>query len=266
MGEIVGAFATSHVLFGSPEGDDQALRVVAGLNEIGTQVRALKPDLIVVIGSDHLFNITTRLQPPFTVGVADSFTPFGDMDIEQRPFAGHRAFATALCARAADDFDLAQAEEFRPDHGVMVPLMFVDPDGTTPVVPLLVNVNMSPPPTAQRCAKLGRVIKAAVEHDLPAEARVVILATGGLSHWINMPGHGQVNEDFDREVLAGFVAGDTTLEGISTEELLDKAGNGGLEIVNWILAAAAVPGRRARQIYYEPMPHWMTGMGGIAFE
>src|SRR3546814_2684746 len=63
MAELVGAFATSHVLFGSPEGDPQALNVVEGLNEIGRRIRALKPDLLVVVGSDHLFNITTRLQP-----------------------------------------------------------------------------------------------------------------------------------------------------------------------------------------------------------
>src|SRR3546814_18177809 len=75
MAELVGAFATSHVLFGSPEGDPQALNVVEGLNEIGRRIRALKPDMLVVVGSDHLFNITTRLQPPFTVGTSDSFIP-----------------------------------------------------------------------------------------------------------------------------------------------------------------------------------------------
>src|SRR3546814_15619136 len=84
MAELVGAFATSHVLFGSPEGDPQALNVVEGLNEIGRRIRALKPDLLVVVGSDHLFNITTRLQHPFTVGTSDSFIPFGYMDIERR--------------------------------------------------------------------------------------------------------------------------------------------------------------------------------------
>lgn len=265
MAELVGVFATSHVLFGSPEGDEQAVRVVAGMNEIGRRVRALHPDLIVVIGSDHLFNITMRLQPPFTVGVSDMFVPFGDMDIDRTPFPGHRAFAEAFCRRAADAFDLAQAEELQPDHGVMVPLMFADPGRQTPVVPIYVNTNMSPPPTARRAAALGRVLAQAIENDLPAATRVVILATGGLSHWINIPGHGQVNETFDRHVLARLGAGDLAeLERITTDELLSQAGNGGLEIVNWVMAAAAAPGRKAELIYYEPMPQWMTGMGGIA--
>ncbi|PCG13097.1 MULTISPECIES: subunit of meta cleavage enzyme [Sphingomonadaceae] len=268
MAELVGAFATSHVLFGSPVGDDQALRVVDGMNEIGRRVRALDPDLLVVVGSDHLFNITTKLQPPFTVGVSDTFTPFGDMDIERRPFPGHRAFAQALCRRAADSFDLAQAEELRPDHGVMVPLMFVNPEGTTPVVPLLVNTNMDPAPSPARCAALGEVVARTVAEDLPAEVRVVALATGGLSHWINLPRHGEVNAAFDERVIEALASGDLgDLSGMGVPELLDQAGNGGLEIVNWIMVAAMAAGRgwRGERIYYEPMPQWMTGMGGMAF-
>nr|ADC31796.1 CarBb [Sphingomonas sp. XLDN2-5] len=265
MAEIVGVFATSHVLFGSPDGDAQALRVVEGMNEIGRRVRLLRPDLLIVIGSDHLFNITTRLQPPFAVGVSDTFTPLGDMDIEQRPFAGNRAFAESLCARAADRFDLAQGEELRPDHGVMVPLMFIDPDGRIPVVPIYVNANMTPPPTAARAAQLGDIVAEAVGLDLPSHLRVVVVATGGLSHWINIPGHGEVNAEFDRRVIAAFQSGDMRwLRAIDTETLLKNAGNGGLEIVNWVMAAATLPGRRAEKIYYEPMPQWMTGMGGIA--
>src|SRR3546814_16884884 len=78
MDELVGAFATSHVLFGSPEGDPQALNVVEGLNEIGRRIRALKPVLLVVVGSDHLFNIPPRLQPQFKAGTLDSFIPYGE--------------------------------------------------------------------------------------------------------------------------------------------------------------------------------------------
>lgn len=268
MAELVGAFATSHVLFGSPDEDAQALRVVDGMNEIGRRVRELKPDLLVVIGSDHLFNITTKLQPPFTVGVSDTFTPFGDMDIERRPFAGHQTFAKALCRRAADSFDLAQAEELRPDHGIMIPLMFVDPDGTTPVVPILVNANMDPAPSPRRCAALGEVIAKTIAEDLAVDLRVVAIATGGLSHWINVPNHGEVNQAFDAEVIDALVSGNLNgLTRMSVAELFEKAGNGGLEIANWLMVATMAESRgwRGERIYYEPMPQWMTGMGGVAF-
>ena len=32
----------------------------------------------------------------------------------------------------------------------------------------------------------------------------------------------------------------------------------------WLMAAATLPGRKGHEIYYEPVPQWSTGMGGIA--
>jgi hypothetical protein len=49
---------------------------------------------------------------------------------------------------------------------------------------------------------------------------------------------------------------------MSVEEIEAVAGNGGVEIMNWMMAAAAVPAARASTVYYEAMPSWMTGMGG----
>src|SRR3546814_4716021 len=62
-----------------------------------------------------------------------------------------RLNATGL-GRPRYRLDLAQAEELRPDHGIMIPLMFIDPKGTMPVVPILVNANMDPAPSPARCA------------------------------------------------------------------------------------------------------------------
>src|SRR3546814_20729990 len=115
------------------------------------------------------------------------------MDIERRPFAGDRGLAHSLCARAADRLDLAQAEELRPDHGIMIPLMFIDPKGTMHVVPILVNANMDPPPSPARCALLDEIIAAGNPHDVPADTRAIVRATGRLSHWINIERTGQVN-------------------------------------------------------------------------
>jgi len=42
------------------------------------------------------------------------------------------------------------------------------------------------------------------------------------------------------------------------------AGRSGLEVMHWIFAAATVPQARGEEIFYEPMPEWITGMGGIA--
>jgi len=265
MGKLVAAGACSHILM-SPQGvEARAARIVAGIREVGRRLLAKRPDLVVVVSSDHMFNLNLSLQPPFVVGIADEYRPFGDMDIPQDPRPGHRAFAEAFVAHAAArGFDLAKAEELRPDHGVALPMMFIDPGRKVPIVPLLVNINMDPAPTAARCHALGGVLREAIDKHRPAGERVAVLATGGLSHWLNVPRHGEVSEAFDRSVLASFERGQPEgLTRLSPAQIVEQGGNGGLEIVNWLMAAGAAPGWKGETVYYEPMPEWFTGMGGM---
>ncbi len=268
MGRIVGAFATSHVLM-SPDGiEAQAERVFAGMKEIGRRLRAARPDVIVLITSDHLNNFKLDLQVPFIVATASMFTPFGDMGVPKTPFRGYREFAEALIEHAAaHGLDLARAEEARPDHGVAIPVAIVNPNGAIPVVPLYINVAMEPVPAPRRVWALGQALRDTVERHRPAAERVVVLATGGLSHWICMARQGDVNEAFDREVLDRLVRGEgDRLAALTAADILDRAGNGGLEILNWIAMAGAVAGARGETIYYEPIPSWLTGMGGVAMD
>jgi 2'-aminobiphenyl-2,3-diol 1,2-dioxygenase, large subunit len=265
MAKIVSVVATSHILM-SPTGvEDRARRVVSGIKEIGRRVRATNPDILVVISSDHMFNFNLALQPPFCVGVSDTFVPFGDMDIERLPRSGSRGFAQAFVERAAlSGFDIAKAEEFHPDHGIALPLTLIDPDRRIPIVPLLVNINMDPPPPPSRCYSLGGALRTTIEIDRPEHERVAIVATGGLSHWLNIPRHGEVSEVFDRQVMNAIISGRAPeLAWMSSADIIEQGGNGGLEIVNWLIAAATVPGRSGEVIYYEPIPEWFTGMGGI---
>lgn len=265
MAKIVSVAATSHILM-SPAGVEGKVRhVIDGIKEIGRRVRASNPDILIVISSDHMFNLNLALQPPFCVGVCDSYVPFGEMDIEQLPRRGSREFAQAFVERAAvSGFDLAKAEEFRPDHGVALPLTIIDPDRKIPITPLLVNINMDPAPTPARCYALGGALRRTIENDRPEDERIAIVATGGLSHWLNIPRHGEVSEQFDRDVMNAITSGRAAELALrSTAEIVEKGGNGGLEIVNWLIAAATVPGRAGEIIYYEPIPEWFTGMGGV---
>jgi len=140
----------------------------------------------------------------------------------------------------------------------------IDPDRTIPIVPLLVNINMDPPPSPSRCYALGGALRATIENDRPKGERIAILATGGLSHWLNIARHGEVSEQFDRQVMNAIISGRAPeLARMSSAEIVEQGGNGGLEIVTWLIAAATVPGRSGEIIYYEPIPEWFTGMGGI---
>ncbi|MGE0874054.1 MAG: hypothetical protein AB7O31_05210 [Burkholderiales bacterium] len=265
MGRLVAAGACSHILM-SPQGvEARAQAIVAGIREVGRRILAQKPDLVVVVSSDHMFNVNMSLQAPFCVGVSDEYTPFGDMDIPRTPRPGHRAFAEAFVAHAARrGFDLAKAEELRPDHGVALPMMLIDPAGGVPIVPLLVNINMEPAPSPARCHALGGVLREAIDRQRPDGERVAVLATGGLSHWLNIERHGEVSEAFDREVLGSLARGHPEgLARLTAERIVAEGGNGGLEIVNWLVMAGAAPGWKGEIVYYEPMPEWFTGMGGL---
>jgi protocatechuate 4,5-dioxygenase beta chain/2'-aminobiphenyl-2,3-diol 1,2-dioxygenase large subunit len=251
----------------SPQGiEERAERVFDGMKEIGRRVRADAPDVIVYVSSDHLMNFKLELQVPLAVGAADAFEPFGDMGIPKRPIRGHRAFAEDLVRAAAScGVDLAKAEVLRPDHGITIPNTIINRDGHIPVVPVYINAAMSPPPTPARAWALGEAIGRTVRERRPAGERVVIVGTGGLSHWICTPGQGRVNESFDREVMHTLCAGrGHELAQLQAEEITDWAGNGGLEVLCWICMAGAVPGWHGETVYYEPMPEWLTGMGGIA--
>jgi 2'-aminobiphenyl-2,3-diol 1,2-dioxygenase large subunit len=266
MGQIVAAAATSHILM-SPVGvEDRAQRIVDGIKEIGRRIRAASPDVIFVISCDHMFSINLALQPPFTVGVSDAYVPFGDMGIPQEARPGARDFAEAFVRRAARrGFDLAKAEEIRPDHGIALPLMMIDPERRIPIVPLLININMDPAPEPARCYALSEVLRETIEDDRPADERVAVVATGGLSHWLNVPRHGEVAGEFDRWIMQSLIDGRSRdLADLSAADIVERGGNGGLEVMNWMMAGAASGNRGGELIYYEAMPEWFTGMGGVA--
>jgi aromatic ring-opening dioxygenase catalytic subunit (LigB family) len=267
MGKIVAGFGASHILF-PPQGvEAQAERVVEGLLEIRRRVRELKPDVMILAGSDHLNTFNLAMQVGLAVGVADEFTTLGDMGLAPATFPGHRDFAEAFTRFAARrDYELVQIEEVRPDHGMAVPKLFIDPKNEIPTVPVYINAIMPVPPSPGRCYRLGGVLREMVETTRPADERVVVIGLGGLSHWLCMPPQGKVAEEFDRDFMARMIAGRSDeLAKIGTEELLEASGNGGLELTAWLFMAGAMPpGAVGENLFYEAMPEWITGMGGLA--
>ncbi len=266
MGRIVGGFATSHILFPSAGVEAPAQRVFAGMMALRAAVEKLTPDAVVIANSDHMNNFTLANQVTLAVGVADQFEPLGDMGFPVTPFAGCRPLAESFARHAdAHGFDLVQVEEAKPDHGMMLTKLVAVPSPATPVVPVWINTNMPVPPSPQRGFGLGRVLTETVEAPgCPCE-RVVVVAGGGLSHWLCDPQEGRVNEAFDRRFLDEMAAGrGAGLARMSVETLEAEAGNGGLELANWLFMAGALPHAKGEVLYYEAMPQWITGMGGLA--
>ncbi|GAB4182650.1 MAG: hypothetical protein OHK0024_22180 [Thalassobaculales bacterium] len=111
-----------------------------------------------------------------------------------------------------------------------------------PVVPIFLNT-YNPPnqPHPRRCVKLGAALKALIEA-YPADIRVGVIASGGLSHFV-------VEEDLDRGVIAALERKDLDhLAGLDPLRLLA----GSSEIRNWIVMAAAAQDLRLDWLAYEP--------------
>ncbi len=265
MGRIVGAFGSSHIIMERGHVAEQADRVFDGMKAMREKVIALRPDIMVIVTNDHMYNHGSELQAPFSVGMADEYTPYGDMNLPRKPFRGHTEFGISLAQTAADEgFDVGYARKLRPDHGLTVPALMLTPAGV-PVAPVLTSPFMRPfPPSPKRCYAFGKVLRRAIEHNRPAHERIVIVGAGGLSHWLALDKMGQVNPDFDKWVLDHLASGRAAeLARMSAADMLEQAGNGGMETLNWLVMAGAVEGATGTPVFYEEMPSWLTGMAAI---
>ncbi|WP_133147270.1 protocatechuate 3,4-dioxygenase [Mycolicibacterium novocastrense] len=265
MGKLVAALNTSHVLFPSNGVESRAAVVVNGYREIGRRVRAAEPDLVVLVSSEHGPTLPPHgPQPPFVVGTGQTFNTFGDMDVPKVTVPAAPEFAKGFVRYAADNgFDLASLDTFSADHGTSIPVLMAFPDLDVPVVPIIINT-MVPEATAspRRCFTLGQVM---ARYIASRSERVAVIGCGGLSHWPGRPEMGQINEEFDQRFLDLLSGGQATQTADWSNTFIEEnAGNGGLEIRNWIFTTGVAGDAGGETIYYEPIPQWGTGMSAIA--
>jgi 2,3-dihydroxyphenylpropionate 1,2-dioxygenase len=155
------------------------------------------------------------------------------------------------------DVDLAFAEEWKFDHGVMVPLHFLTPRYDLPIVP--VNINCQGPPLTPltRAWAFGEALRAACD---AVPERIAIVGTGGISHWPATPDSGKINEAWDRDFLARWTKGDrAALLDYDDTETYAVAGQGGFEIRTMIAVAAAARGAPGEIWFYAPIPIFAVG-------
>ena len=155
-----------------------------------------------------------------------------------------------------------------------------------------------------RCVALGHSLGAAIRAS--DAGRVLVIASGGLSHWLpsndprdsSVPAdrraamiHGRrdvravaagreprvralagnpdapVNATWDTWFLKQLVTSDLApVTDLGDEGLEEQAGSGGHEIRTWLTGFAAA-GLPLVWTSYEPVPEWITGMGiGTTFE
>src|SRR3546814_7814864 len=86
--------------------------------------------------------------PSLCVGMAEDYEgPIEDeawLRIKRRKIPGNADLSTRLIERMMQDVDLAYAQEWKFDHGIMVPLHFLTLDYDIPVIPVNINCQCTP--------------------------------------------------------------------------------------------------------------------------
>lgn len=267
---IVFASAASHAPGATawPEaaGAEKLAAVTAGFQAIKDGLHASKPDVLLVLTSEHWANFFLDHVSAFCVGRAPSFSgpvePW--LKVPKQTFPGDPQFAVALLEHCyANGFEPSHAQELHFDHGTMVPLSFLAPPPQCRVVPIVFNTLAPPRATPRRCLELGRALRSFLNG---RPERIAVIATGGMSHDPGEKRHGFIDTEFDAEFLRRVTQGDVQeLSAYSDADLL-AAGAGTLELLAWICLAGLMEGSKADVLVYEAVKPWATGIGMVAYD
>lgn len=269
MASIVGGFVMPHEpgVFYMPreKWNDAQQRVRAAYAHIGERIGELGATTVIVVGADHYVLFGPGCLPSYLIGVGDVSGPYERFpEMAQGDIPNNTALAEHIARHGSEHgFDWAVAKTLRVDHSIGVPARLCAMPNTSVrgVVPVYLASGVAPLLPMRRAYALGGLIRSAVEA-WPEDERVVVIGSGGISHWVGLPEMGQVNESFDRWVLDCVVRGDAeSMMQLTDAQVFEQGGNGAWEIRNFLCAMGALPGNGGRVIAYEHGPQWVTGLG-----
>jgi protocatechuate 4,5-dioxygenase beta chain len=163
MAKLVAILATTHHPFfyrtsrlareDAPPFAAEWISKVTAYRETLTRVR---PDLLIMVGSDHFHQLWLDNMPQFLIGKA----PYYDANWynEEREFglprltlAGHEELSAYMLREGLDKgFDLAFSNELRVDHSITCPILTLRPENDLPIVPVYTNIFAPPLPRPER--------------------------------------------------------------------------------------------------------------------
>lgn len=252
MGEIVTAMATVHApqLFTRPPTEDPAQldADIAAMRELGKSLDETKPDVAIVVGSDHLETFFLSAVPTFAVVAGE---------MSKASFAG-RDYALPVDPLAEElldklvhnGFDMTYSQDAVLGHSFAAVYEWVIEGRKIPVVPIFVNTYLPPLPTARRCEALGKAIRDVV---VASDRRVAVIASGGMSHYPGTWKYPQPAFDFDWWAIAQMERGNIAPLLNLTVEQLDEVGN--TEMLPWMVLFGAIGAQAGELLTYQPTWH-----------
>ena len=257
--------------------EERAGRCQKAIDRLIAELAEQAPDVLVVVGDDQkelyledgipTFALFTGDElwdlPPgpeaYPSGMKDAYYAYHAASPEAYPASPALAAHAAISLSAAG-FDLTVTREQHDGRGLghafTFPRLRLVPGSPMPMLVVAVNTYYPPnQPTPRRCLEFGQALRAAID-SWPADARVTLVASGGLSHPI-------VDEALDHLVLDALERDDpAVLEALPMRDLHE----GNSEIRNWIVVGAALRDMRFETIDYVPGYRSLAGSGcGMGF-
>ena len=221
-----------------------------------------------MIAAEHFGNFFMNNMPAYCMGIGESYEgPIEDPDwirIERTRIPGTPDLGRRLIREVMKTVDTAFAEEWKFDHGIMVPLNFLTPNYDLPVIP--VNINCQGPPLTplHRAWAFGEALRRACDS---VPEKIAVVGTGGISHWPATPDSGKINEEWDRDFLDRLMRNDKdALLDYTDAATYRDAGQGGFEIRTFIAIAAAARGKGELQFYTAELPIFAVGCTVARFD
>lgn len=232
----------------------------AAMGDLRERLESARPDAVIVLAAEHFANFFMNNMPAFAIGMGESYSgPIEDPDWLKIPFRtvkGAPDLGKRLIAEMLQTVDVAYAEEWQFDHGIIVPLHLLDPENKLTVIPANINCQGPPLTPLHRAWAFGEALRRAAD---AVPERIALIATGGISHWPATPDSGKINEAWDRDFLTRWLANDReSLLDYTDAETYRDAGQGGFEIRTFIAAAAAAGGPGTLH-FYRPIPVFAVG-------
>lgn len=240
-----------------------------GYPPVQNWLKNAKPDVVVVFYNDHGLNFFLDKMPTFAVGAAAQYNNadegWGIPTLP--PFQGNTALSWHLINHlVAHDFDVTTCQEMLVDHACTLPLKLFWPEGPCPVqvVPVCINTVQFPLPSAKRVYALGKAVGEAIGQ-WPSDQKVVVVASGGLSHQLDGERAGFINKAFDLEFMDSLVSNPEWATQFNTLDLVEKTGTQGVELLMWLAMRAALSSASGRVLevhrnYHIPISNTATGL------
>ena len=256
---IIAAAIVPHApqLLSLPETEDldQVTRVKAKMRQIGDEMRALDPDLIVVVSNSHGEDLAVDCVPALMIHCGDRAN--GAAKHQGRWLVDGEAGQQLTALMMEEGFDPAFTFSNNLGTAFTIAYEFCGFSREAAFLPIFLNVYVPPQPSPQRCFAYGKALARCFER---MGRRTALIVSGGLSHYPATPMYPKPDLATDQVIFERMADGNLLYLMSFDAAALDKTGN--IESRSLQLMAGCIGDRKPDHAIFEPSWHHIYAVLG----